>query len=69
MARFERSKGSSRGDRGRSRSRGDFDDGPRFSDRRSGGRGSRGGGRRERPEMHEVVCDKCGKELPKNYNP
>ena len=70
MARFERSSGrdsrggSSRGrpSRGNSSGRRSFDDGPSFEDRpRSRFGGGRGGDRGGRPEMHDVVCDKCGK--------
>jgi len=43
---------------------------------RSGGRGDSGrfdrrdrGGRRERPEMTDVVCDKCGKDCQVPFKP
>lgn len=37
----------------------------------SGGRFGRSGGRfgRDRPEMHEVTCDKCGKQCEVPFNP
>jgi CxxC-x17-CxxC domain-containing protein len=84
MARFEKSgRGSPRGgresrgrpSRGNSRGRRSFDDEPSFEDRprRSfgGGRGGdrRGGDRGGRPEMHDVVCDKCGKECQVPFRP
>jgi CxxC-x17-CxxC domain-containing protein len=51
--------------------------GPRgsFGDRRDGGRdrgrsrGSFGGRGRDRPEMHDVTCDKCGKECQVPFRP
>jgi CxxC-x17-CxxC domain-containing protein len=78
MARFERSSGrdsrggSSRGrpSRGNSSGRRSFDDGPSFEDRpRSRFGGGRGGDRGGRPEMHDVVCDKCGKECQVPFRP
>ncbi|MEN9338521.1 MAG: hypothetical protein RI945_246 [Candidatus Parcubacteria bacterium] len=31
--------------------------------------GGRGGGRSERPEMHNVICDKCGKNCQVPFKP
>ncbi|MDP1688595.1 MAG: hypothetical protein Q8L47_00470 [bacterium] len=36
-----------------------------FGGRREGGFG----GRRDRPEMHDVICDKCGKECQVPFKP
>jgi CxxC-x17-CxxC domain-containing protein len=66
MGRFERSEGGS--SRGRSGSRDRFSRGGRdFDDRRDSG--SRFGGRRAKPEMHDVICDKCGKECQVPFKP
>ena len=77
-------RGSDRGGRGRpsrgnSRGRRSFDDEPSFEDRPrgrgpsrfGGGRGGdrRGGGRGGRPEMHDVVCDECGKDCQVPFKP
>jgi|TARA_B100002003_G_C14146773_1_gene551435 CxxC-x17-CxxC domain-containing protein len=78
MARFEKSGGrESRGrpTRGNSRGRRSFDDGPSFDDRPRGRGpsrfgGGRGGDRRGgRPEMHDVVCDECGKDCQVPFKP
>jgi CxxC-x17-CxxC domain-containing protein len=37
-----------------------------FNDRNSG---RRGGGRSERPSMHEAVCDKCGRDCEVPFRP
>lgn len=60
--RFGRDSGESEGFGGRS--------GGRFGGR-SGGRFRRDSGRssREPPEMHEVVCDKCGKNCTVPFKP
>jgi|TARA_B100002003_G_C13982385_1_gene474999 CxxC-x17-CxxC domain-containing protein len=57
-----RSRGSSRRDSGRSDRGGSRDFDRRDSD-------SRFGGRRAKPEMHDVVCDKCGKECEVPFKP
>ena len=68
MVRFERSQGGdSRGrggfSRGGSRGGRDFEDRPRGRD------SGRFSGRRTRPEMHDVICDKCGKECEVPFKP
>jgi CxxC-x17-CxxC domain-containing protein len=60
-----RDRGSSRGS-GRGRGRGRDRDSGGFDQRDSG---SRFGGRRERPEMHQVICDKCGVECEVPFKP
>jgi len=64
-------RGGSRGGRSDGRS-GGFGGGRRGGGFREGGfrdRDSRSSERRSRPEMHEVTCDKCGKQCEVPFKP
>lgn len=63
------SRGGFGGSRGGFGGRRSFNGGRSFGGNRDGGRGRSFGGDRERPEMHDVVCDKCGKNCQVPFRP